>query len=102
ELRPFESEAARHDLASRTLEDAQLRVAVALERPVAVEVIGLEIEQHGDLERELVDVLELERRQLTDDPRVLRRVHPAQRPTDVARDDRVASRGAKDRAQQLA
>ena len=33
-----------------------------------VEVVGLEVEQHGDPAGELVDVLELERRELADDP----------------------------------
>ena len=63
-----EPEAARHDLRARALEDAQLRVAVRLERAVPVEVVRLEVEQHGDVARELVHVLELERRQLADHP----------------------------------
>ena len=49
-----------HDLRARALEDAQLRVAVGLERAVAVEVVGLEVEQHRDVAGELVHVLELE------------------------------------------
>ena len=51
ELDPVEPEPARHDLRPRALEDAQLRVAVVLERVVAVEVIGLEVEQHRDRRR---------------------------------------------------
>ena len=74
ELDPVEPEPARHDLRARALEDAQLRVAVGLERAVAVEVVGLEVEQHRDVAGELVHVLELERRQLADDP--VRRARP--------------------------
>src|SRR5712692_1087457 len=65
-------------------------------------MIWLEVEEHGDLEREVVHVLELERRELADDPRVLGGVHAAQRPPDVPCDDDLASCGAKDRAEQLA
>ena len=52
---------------ARALEDAELRVAVRLERAVAVEVVGLEVEQDGDVARERVHVLELEARELADD-----------------------------------
>ena len=51
------------------LEDAQLRVAVRLEGAVPVEVVRLEVEQDGDVARERRDVLELEARELADDPR---------------------------------
>ena len=45
------AEAARDDRRVRfglVLEDAELGIAVALERAVPVEVVGLEVEQHGD------------------------------------------------------
>ena len=69
ELDAVEPEAARHDLRARTLEDAELRVAVRLEGAVPVEVVGLEVEQHRDVARERVHVLELEARELADDGR---------------------------------
>ena len=47
-----EPEPARHDRRARALEDAELRVAVRLERAVAVEMVGLEVEQDGDVARE--------------------------------------------------
>ena len=97
----FEPEAARHDLVPRPLEDAQLRVSVALERPVAVEVVRLEVEQDGDLALELVHVLELERRELAHDPRVLRHHDARQRRADVPGDRDRPSGGAEDRAEQL-
>src|SRR2546423_636061 len=50
------------------LEDPQLRVAVGLEGTVAVEMVGLEVQQHGDLASQLVHVLELEAGKLADDP----------------------------------
>ena len=71
ELRAGQAEPARDDPVHRPLEDAQLGGAVVLEGSVTVEMIRGEVEQHGDLERELVDVLELERRELADDPCVL-------------------------------
>ena len=74
------AEPARHDrgvLRDLVLEDPELRVAVRLEAAVAVEVVGLEVEQHGDARPELVDVLELEARELADDPRVRRRLDAA-------------------------
>ena len=46
------AEPARHDgdvVAGLPLEDPELRVRVALERAVAVEVVGLEVQQDGDL-----------------------------------------------------
>ena len=101
ELDAFQPESARHDPVARALEDPQLRGPVALERAVAVEMVRLEIQQHGDLERELVHVLELERRQLADDPCVLGRLDRAQRPADVSGDDDLAAGGAEDLAEQL-
>ena len=50
---PSSPEQRRHDLRARTLEDAELRVAVGLERAVPVEVVRLEVEQHRDLAGEL-------------------------------------------------
>ncbi len=50
------------------LEDPQLRRPVGLEGAVAIEVIGLEVQQDGDARPERVDVLELEARQLANDP----------------------------------
>ena len=96
---PSRPSPARDDLRARALEDAQLRVAVGLERPVPVEVVGLEVEQHRDVAGELVHVLELERRELADDP--LRRARSSERRADVAGDRDVTSRGAEDRAEQL-
>jgi hypothetical protein len=66
---------------------------------VPVEVVGLEVEQHGDLARELVDVLELEARELADDAgrRLDLAVEIGQRATDVAGDGH-----AEHRAEQLA
>src|SRR5919198_5729871 len=62
ELAAVEAEVLRDDLGAGAFEDAELRVAVGLEGAVAVEVVGLEVEEHGDLAGELVDVLELEAR----------------------------------------
>ena len=76
---PGPAEAARNDrgvLRRLVLEDPQLRVAVRLERAVPVEVVRLEVEEHRDPRAELVDVLELEARQLADDPGLGRRVDP--------------------------
>ena len=64
------------------LEDAELRVDVPLERAVAVEVVGLEVEQDGDARAERLDVLELERRELADDP--ARPGRPSRRATSRA------------------
>jgi hypothetical protein len=98
ELDPLEAEPTRDDLEPGALEDPQLGLAVGLERLVAVEVVRLEVEQHGHLTRELVHVLELEARQLADDQRALLElsVQLGQRPADVAGDGR-----AGDCAQQL-
>ena len=100
---PSMPEAARHDLRARALEDAELRVAVGLEGAVPVEVVGLEVEEDGDVAGERVDVLELEARELADDPGVRRRDlrRRRQRPADVAGDLDGPAGGAEDRAEQL-
>ena len=99
ELDAAEPEPAWGHLHPRALEDSQLRVAVCLERAVPVEVIGLQVEQHGDVAGQLVHVLELERRQLADHP--FRRADRGQRRADVPGDRDVASGGAKDGAEEL-
>jgi hypothetical protein len=81
------------------LEDPQLRGSIGVERPVAVEMVGLEVEQHRHLAGELVHILELERRQLADHP--VRRADRRERRADVSRNDDVALRGTKDRAEEL-
>jgi hypothetical protein len=68
-------------------------------RENSIEVVRLEVQQHRDLAGELVHVLQLERRQLTDDP--LRRLHRRQRTADIAGDDDGSPRSAENRAQQL-
>ena len=67
-------------------EDPQLRAEVVSERAVAVEVIGTEVEQHGDLRGEGLGVLELEGRALADDRRagIERTGHRGERRTHVA------------------
>ena len=103
ELDAVEPEPPRHDLRACALEDAQLRVAICLERSVPVEVVGLEVEEDGDVARERVHVLELEARELADD----RRAGPdplcdvGERAADVARDLGVLPVGAQDRGEQL-
>ena len=100
-------EPARQDgdvLAALVLEDAELRVGVALERPVAVEVVGLEVEQHGDprdagSRRPRAGRTRARRRSTCPAPRPTTR---GQRATDVAGDlDRATGR-AEDRAEELA
>ena len=86
------------------LEQAELGVRVGLERAVPVQVVGLEVEEYADPRVEGLDVLELERRQLADDPGV--RGHGSherrQRTADVASDLDRPPGGAKDRAEELA
>ena len=103
ELDPVDSEPAGNDFRARALEDAELRIAVRLEGAVPVEVVGLQVEQDGDVARERVDVLELEARELADDPRVFpgHQGGVGERATDVARDQDVPVGGAEDRAEQL-
>jgi hypothetical protein len=86
------------------LEDAELGGAVGVEVAVPVEMVRCDVEEDGDARPQLVDVLELEARQLADDPRVGgdRSVQPGQRPADVAGDGDLSPRGAKDLAQELA
>jgi hypothetical protein len=67
-------EAARHDrrvLGGLALEHPQLDVRVGFERSVAVEMVGLEVEEDADLRLERLDVLELKRGELADDPRIV-------------------------------
>jgi hypothetical protein len=95
------AEAPRHNcdvVRGLILEDPQLRVAVALERAVPVEVVRLEVEEDRDPRLELLDVFQLEARELADDPvRRLGLTHElAQRGTDVPGRPR-----AEHRAQQL-
>ena len=97
------TEVARHDRDigfGLVREDPQLRVAVRVERSVAVEVVGLEVEQHRDAWAEAVNVLELKARQLADDPVVVsdRAVEAGERTADVAGDGGRSSGGTEDRA----
>jgi hypothetical protein len=57
---PFEAETAWNDFDPRPFEDAQLRATVCLEAAVTIEMVRLEVQQHGDVAREFVHVLELE------------------------------------------
>ena len=98
------AEPARHDrgvLRDLVLEDPELRVAVLLEAAVAVEVVGLEVDQHGDVGPELVNVFELEARELADDPHIRRRLDAGDRPPDVARNRHLSPRRAEHRAEPL-
>ena len=90
--------------AGLTLEHPELRVAVRLEGPVAVEVVGLEIEEDADARLQRMHVLELERGELADDPRVVgdRADERRQRATDVAGDLDRPPGGTEDRAEELA
>ena len=60
---------AQHRSVARALalEHAQLGGGVGLERPVPVEVVGRDVEQHGRVGAELLDALELKARELADD-----------------------------------
>src|SRR5207247_6771281 len=64
EFDPVEPQAWRHDRRPCALEDAELRVAIRLEGAVAVEMVGLEVEENGDVAGERVHVLELKAREL--------------------------------------
>src|SRR5581483_9280269 len=68
------------------------------------EVVGLDVEQDGDTRPQLVHVLELEARQLADDPAVggEQPVERAQRPPDVAGDRRLAAVRPEHRPEELA
>jgi hypothetical protein len=91
------AEAARKDSGVTgllVLEDPQLRVAIALERAVPVEMVGLEVEEDRDAGSQLVDVFELEARQLADDPVVFAElpVQLRERAADVAGHGRLEHR----------
>ena len=60
---------AQHGGVARALalEHAQLGRRVGLERPVAVEVVGRHVEQHGDVGAEALDAFELKARELAHD-----------------------------------
>ena len=78
-------EAARDDrdvVRALVLEDAELRRAVGVEVAVAVQMVRGDVEENGDVRPKVVDVLELEARELADDPAaaVLRL---GERPADV-------------------
>ncbi len=62
-------------------------------------MVRLEIDQHRDVARELVHVLELERRELADDPG--RVADGGEWSPYVARDDDIAPGGPEDRSEQL-
>ena len=101
------AESARHDrrvVGALMLEHPQLGVRVRIERAVAVEVIGLEVEEHADARLQRVHVLELKGRELADDPRVGRDVSDErrERPPDVACDLDGRVGRAKHRAEKLA
>ena len=69
---------------------------------MAIEVVGLEVEEHRDPRAEVDDVLELEARQLADDPGA--RVEPVQRgerTADVAGDLDRPTGGTEDGAEEL-
>jgi hypothetical protein len=101
---PGQVEPAGNDRRLRALEDPELRIAVGVEGPVPVEVIGLEVEQDRDPRPKLVDVLELEAGHLTDDglTRVDQAVELAERPPDVAGDRRAEHEAEKLRGRRLA
>ena len=97
---PRQPHPARDDLHLRCVEDPELRRAIRLERQMAVEVVGLEVQQDGDVDAEPARVLELEA------TRALRRSSrprrsTAERRADVSRHRDVAAGGAEDRAEQL-
>ena len=98
-------EAARHDghVGVRlAFEHAELRIAVGTERAVAVDVIRLQVEQDCDPRLQRLDILELERRQLTEDPGVVGDAPDKrrERPTDVAGNLRRPSGGVEHRSEQ--
>ena len=70
---------------------------------MAIEVVGLEVQEDGDVAGERVDVLELEARELAHDPRVRRRGEGdvGERAADVAGNLDGPAGGAEDRAEQL-
>ena len=68
-----------------------------------VEVVGLEVEENGNARIQRVDVLELERRELADDPRVRRRGADERREwaADVSGHLDVPAGSAEDGAEEL-
>jgi hypothetical protein len=90
--------------ATLVLEEAQLGGAVVLEALVAVQVVRREVEEHRHARAKGVDVLELEARELADDPGALgeRAVQSRERPPDVSGDRDVLPGRAEDRAEKLA
>ena len=101
------AEPARDDgdvVRALVLEDAELRGAVGLEVAVAVEVVGRQVEEDGDLGPERLDVLELEARELAHDPRVFGdcAVEAGERTADVPGHGDGPAGGSKDGAEQLA
>ena len=93
----------RDVLGTLTREGLELGVAVGLQRAVAVEVVGLEVQQDRRLGRERQRVLELEGGRLADDGRAVQ-VLAGQRRVggpDVADDPDRHARRAVDRAEQL-
>src|SRR5580765_236272 len=101
------AEATRHDgeVGFRlVLEQAQLRGAIRVKRPVTVEVVGLEVEKDADARPEAVHVLQLEARKLADDPGVLFdcAVERSDWTANVAGDGHGPVCCAEDRTQQLA
>ena len=86
-ISPKSSRDDRHVVGPLVLEDPELRVAIRLPGPVPVEVVGLEIQEHRDPRPELVNVLQLEARELADDPASLV-VELGQRAADVPRHGR--------------
>ena len=99
ELDSGQAGSARHDGRLRALEDPELRVPVGLVGAVPVEVVGLEVEEDGDAKAQLVDVLELKRGELADDP--IRPLDGGEGVPDVARDGHVPSGRTEDRTQEL-
>ena len=102
----YGAESARHDRGVRcalTLEDPELELRVVLERAVPVEVVGLQVEENGNARLQRVDVLELERRELADDPRVRRRRadQGRERTAHVSGHFDISPGGAEDGAEEL-
>src|SRR4029077_3482911 len=85
------------------LEHPELRVRVGIEGAVTVQVVGLEVEEDANARLQQLDVLELEGRELADDPGVVgdRAYERGERPADVAGDLDGTARRAEDRAQEL-
>ena len=91
-----------HVVVGLMCEHAQLRGRVRVERAMPVDVVGLQVEQHRDARSQCLHVLELERRQLADDPGVGLdgADERGERMTDVARHRSRPARCVEDRAEQ--